>query len=288
VEISKEDNLLNIVYEDSDLLLVNKPAGLVCHPTKTDCLSSLVARLRIHLGSCPLRQNPRQCAWRADGLCNHALKEESAAAEIHLIHRLDRETSGIVLAAKNNTAARSLGFLLQQGKFTKSYLAIVYGVPDPAYGTIRQPLGKDLQSPVAIKDCVRGDGTPAETRYRLLRTFNRGGQTFSLLEIFPITGRKHQIRIHLAWIGSPVVGDKLYGLNERYYLDLVEGRLTEEQRRELLLPWQALHAQSLSYRDSEDNERCFNCDPEKWFLDFAGLESSKALDTLISAKTLLP
>lgn len=288
METSKEDHLLNIVYEDSELLLVNKPAGLVCHPTKTDCLSSLVARLRIYQGSCPLRQNPRQCAWRADGLCNYALKEESAAAEIHLIHRLDRETSGVVLAAKNSTAARSLGFLLQQGKFTKSYLAIVYGVPNPANGTIHQPLGKDLQSPVAIKDCVRGDGTPAETRYSLLRTFNRGDQTFSLLEIFPITGRKHQIRIHLAWIGTPIVGDKLYGLNERYYLDLVEGRLTDEQRRELLLPWQALHARSLSYRDANGIERAFTCEPEKWFLDFAGLESPEALNTLISAKTPLP
>lgn len=286
MEISKEDNLLNIVYEDSELLLVNKPAGLVCHPTKTDCLSSLVARLRIHLGSCPLQQNPRQCVWRAGGPCGWSVKEESAAAQIHLIHRLDRETSGIVLAAKNGTAARTLGFLLQQGKFTKTYLAIVYGVPVPANGTIHQPLGKDLQSPVAIKDCVRSDGTPAQTRYSLLHTFKRGDQTFSLLQIFPFTGRKHQIRIHLAWLGCPIVGDKLYGLNERYYLDLVEGRLTEEQRRELLLPWQALHARSLSYRDGDGIERVFTCEPEEWFLDFTGLDSPEALNTLIPAKSL--
>lgn len=287
MEAPKEESLLNIVYEDSELLLVNKPAGLVCHPTKSDCLSSLIARLRIHLGSCPLRQNPRQCVWRAGGPCGWSVKEEGAP-EIHLIHRLDRETSGIVLAAKNGTAARTLGFLLQQGKFTKTYLAIVYGVPSPASGTIHQPLGKDLQSPVVIKDCVRSDGAPAQTRYSLLHTFQKEGQTFSLLELTPLTGRKHQIRIHLAWIGTPIVGDKLYGLDERYYLDLVEGRLSGQQCRELLLPWQALHARSLSYRDNEGNERTFNCDPEKWFLDFAGLESPVALNTLISAKTPLP
>lgn len=273
MDVPEDENLLNILYEDEDLLVVNKPAGLVCHPTKTHCLSSLIARLRIHLGSCPLRLGPSDCIYRPDGICPWDIEEMDQPVPVNLINRLDRETSGVVLTTKTQEAARVMGKLMREGRFKKTYQAIVHGVPEPASGLIDQPLGKDESSQVVVKDCVRSDGAPAQTAYRLVKTFERDGVTYSLLDVFPATGRKHQIRIHLSWMGTPVVGDKLYGGNEQYYLDLVEGRLSDRQRQELLLPWHALHARSLSYSSWEGELHEFSCEPEDWFLEFAGMKA---------------
>jgi 23S rRNA pseudouridine1911/1915/1917 synthase len=236
--------LFEIIYEDAELLVINKPAGLVCHPTKTDEYSSLISRVRLHLGK---DSHPQ------------------------LVNRLDRETSGVTVVAKTSIAARQLRKIWEGREVEKRYLAIVHGNVQPEHGTIDAPLGKDELSKVAVKDCVRADGAPSLTEFWTEKRFQRPEflrQSFSLLRIRLHTGRKHQIRIHLAYIGHSIVGDKLYGGDEDLYLALVENRLTEEQWKRLILPNQALHAASVKF-DWNGNEVCFNAEPDKIFGEFA-------------------
>ncbi|MBI3848830.1 MAG: RluA family pseudouridine synthase [Verrucomicrobia bacterium] len=234
------DKLFELLHEDCNLLVVNKPAGLVCHPTKGDVYSSLISRVRLYLG---------------------------AEFDLHLINRLDRETSGIVLVAKNSPVALELRRIWESRSVQKEYLAIVHGHVTGEQGTVDVPLGKDEQSCIAIKDCVRPDGATSQTDFFVERRFTRAEGGFTFLRVLPRTGRKHQIRIHLAHLGHPIVGDKMYGGDEDLYLALVEDRLTPEQRRRLMLPHHGLHASALKFRWREQRLE-FSCEPEPWFREF--------------------
>jgi 23S rRNA pseudouridine1911/1915/1917 synthase len=333
------NKLFSILHEDAGLLVVNKPAGLVCHPTKGDDFSSLISRARLYLNS-PLFAagggEGRLVAPRlvADGGEVVSIFQPSAPSlqplafslRPCLVNRLDRETSGVVLIAKNSQIAGELGKIWEARAVQKEYLAIVHGRVRDGHGLIDAPLGRDERSRVAIKDCVRPDGAPSQTEYWVERRFSRvvhqstrgragsplpaavtttsdgaHGVTrptevhlsdvtqttsssilhplarrsaaktapfsFSLLRLIPRTGRKHQIRIHLAHLGHPIVGDKLYGGDEDLYLALVENRLTPEQLARLILPHHALHARAVRFtwrgRPME-----FSCAPEPWFTDF--------------------
>jgi 23S rRNA pseudouridine1911/1915/1917 synthase len=234
------DKLFDIIHEDADLLVINKPADLVCHPTKGDVYSSLISRVRLYLG---------------------------ADSKPHLVNRLDRETSGVTVAAKNATVAGELGRIWETRAIEKEYVAIVHGHVREEHGVIDAPLGKDERSTVAIKDCVRPDGTPAQTEFWVLQRFTRTNGNYSLLRLQPRTGRKHQIRIHLAHLGHPIVGDKIYGGDATLYLALVERRLTDEQRARLILPNHALHASAVRFEWRGQRVE-FRCEPEAWFTEF--------------------
>jgi 23S rRNA pseudouridine1911/1915/1917 synthase len=237
---SAVERLFEIVSEDDDLLVINKQADLVCHPTKTDAYSSLIGRIQLYLGE---------------------------GARPQLINRLDRETSGIVIVGKKAEAALALRRLWESGSVEKRYLAIVHGTPREPEGMIDACLGRDERSKVAIKDCVRPDGVVARTGFKLIRSFSRNGGEFSFLDIRPQNGRKHQIRIHLAHLGHPIVGDKLYGEDEDLYLALVEKRLTNADRARLILPNQALHAASVRF-PWRGGTTVFVAEPEAWFKEF--------------------
>lgn len=236
-----------VIFEDANLLVINKPAGLVCHPTKGDEYSSLISRVRIHLR-----------------------KQHPELAAVHMINRLDRETSGLVLVAKQDSLAVRLRKLWGARSVSKQYLAIVHGSLTQETITIDRPIGDDPTSPITIKGIVCPEGAPSLTEITLLRNFERPEGNFALVQARPLTGRKHQIRIHLASIGHPVVGDKMYGGDELRYLRFVQYAQTPADRAALILENQALHAARLSFQlDGQDFE--FSAPPDTAFTSFAGL-----------------
>ncbi|KAB2667649.1 MAG: RluA family pseudouridine synthase, partial [Verrucomicrobia bacterium] len=231
---------IHVLHEDDALLVLRKPAGLVCHPTKGNAWSSLIGRVRLHLGS---------------------------DEEPQMVHRLDRETSGVMVFGKTQESALELRRLWMGGFVSKQYLAIVHGHPPADSFVVDAPLGRDETAEVSIRDRVRPDGAVARTRFRVLSRFDRAEGPFALVAAWLDTGRKHQIRIHLAHQGYPVVGDKLYGGDESLYLAFVQRRLTPSDKARLLLPCQALHAVRLGIPWNGE-ERVFEAEPEAGFAAF--------------------
>lgn len=218
------DDLLSIIEETDDWLIVNKPGGLVCHPTKGDSYSSLIGRLRLYYESKP-------------------------EVKPSFVNRLDRETSGIVVIAKKPAIHAALQKEFDARKVEKTYWAIVHGIPKDKTGWIDQPLGREPGAEVVIKQAVLQGGAPSQTNWVLLKS--SVDEKYSLLEVKPSTGRLHQIRVHLSWLGHSIVGDKLYGPDSKYYLEFIETGWTPRLEEKLQVSRQMLHAASLKFQFRE-------------------------------------
>ena len=213
---------LTIVYEDGDLIVIDKPAGMVVHPAPGNAEGTLVNALLAH--------------------CGDSLSGVGGVRRPGIVHRLDKDTSGLIVAAKNDAAHESLSRQFEARTIERAYLALVWGVPSPPRGEIAGNIGRSPKN--RKKMAVRRDGgKPALTRYAVLRRFGRAA---GLVECRLATGRTHQIRVHMAHIGHPIIGDAAYG-----------GGLTAARRHgvgasaEALiarLGRQALHAKLLGFR----------------------------------------
>ena len=206
-----------ILHEDERLLVVNKPGDVVCHPSKAGPWSSLVG----------------------------ALREYAQLPTVHLVFRLDRETSGVVVLAKDARMASRLQVAMQERKIAKAYLAIVSGELSAAV-SVDQPFGDDVTSPVFIKSGVVGPGEGQAAITHFTPIVSGGGVT--LVKVVTETGRKHQIRAHAQWLGHPLIGDKIYGPDARLYLDFIDHGWTDELAQRLLHPRQALHCAEIDLR----------------------------------------
>ena len=178
---------LKIVYEDEDVIVVDKPAGLVVHPAPGNPDRTLVNALIAH--------------------CGESLSGIGGERRPGIVHRLDKDTSGLIVAAKNDAAHRALSADFAARRIERRYLALVWGAPTPREGKIEGAIGRHPVDRKRMAVVKRG-GKPALTRYRVLEALGPGA---SLVECRIATGRTHQIRVHLASIGHPVVGDPVYG-----------------------------------------------------------------------------
>ncbi len=181
--------------------------------------------------------------------------EIASGGQVSIVNRLDRETSGLVLVAKTAAAARDFGLLMQRHLLRKEYLAIVWGWPDWEQKLVDAPLARQSKyqpSLIWLKRMIHVSGAPAQTEFFVERRFRKStssGDRFSLIRAIPHTGRTHQIRLHLASVGHPVVGDKIYGPDQQCYLRFIETGWTHELEQKLLLPRHALHSARLAMED---------------------------------------
>jgi 23S rRNA pseudouridine1911/1915/1917 synthase len=190
VDIAPEEIALDIVYEDGDVMVINKPKGMVVHPAPGNETGTLVNAALHHLNS-------------AGG----SLSSINGKLRPGIVHRIDKNTSGLIMVAKNDAAHASLSRQLAEHSITRVYVAIVAGGFSEEEGTIDAPLARDPANRKRQKVLRSGEGRRAVTHYRVLERASK----FTLLELRLETGRTHQIRAHLAHRGHPVLGDDLYG-----------------------------------------------------------------------------
>lgn len=217
-----------VIKESENYIVVSKPAPLIVHPTDLSGQQTLLGGLQ---------------ALLSYDLAN--------GARLSIITRLDRETSGLVLVAKNKTIARAFSRAMERKEVYKCYQAIIYGNPDWGEITVNQPIGnlRDIkESKIWLKQAVHQNGRQSETYIKVLKRFGK----YTLVEVIPKTGRTHQIRVHLSHIGFPILGDKIYGLDENLYLEFIANGWSENMAKLLVLPRHALHAVGLKLNLGEE------------------------------------
>ena len=213
---------LPVLFEDEDLYVIDKPPGLLSYPLGARKIAAL-------------------------SVAERQLEGDGLPVELRPLHRIDRETSGVLAMARTEFADRRIKRAFQKRNVAKSYLALVRGVLPGGVQIVREPIGPDVDGDIRIRMAVRKDGRAAETLLRTISHFGDvdhgpAGRGFTWVEARPRTGRTHQIRVHLAWLGHPLVGDKVYCDGGRAFLRRWEGLLDSADIEELGLPRHALHA----------------------------------------------
>ena len=222
LEYEAEDIPLDIVYEDDDVAVVNKPQGMVVHPSVGHTSGTLVNALMYHI---------------------HDLSSINGVVRPGIVHRIDKDTSGLLMIAKNDRAHQALAEELKDKKSLRKYLAIVHGNISNDRGVIEEPIGRSEKD--RKKQAVTAKGKPAVTHFKVLERFGN----YTLVELTLETGRTHQIRVHMAYIGHPVAGDPLYG-----------------PRKTLKGNGQFLHAQTLGFTHPTTGESLrFSVEPPAIF-----------------------
>ena len=214
---------LDIKYENKDLIIINKPSGIVVHPSKghqNDTIINALIGMRIEFE--PYLGKPKP--W--------------------LIHRLDKDTSGLLIIAKNESTYNYLTKIQKDRMIKKQYMAIVQGIPNSPKAIIDAPIGRNKLN--RKKMSIKKEGRHALTEYEILKSKNN----MSLLNITLLTGRTHQIRVHLNAIGHPIIGDNVYGKKSKY------------------VNRQMLHAYKLDFKDNKKNNITVQSEPEKDMKEF--------------------
>jgi len=212
---------LTVIYEDDDLIVIDKPAGMVVHPAPGNPDETLVNALLAH--------------------CGESLAGIGGVRRPGIVHRLDKDTSGLMVAAKTDIAHRSLSAQFAAHTLERAYRALVWGLPNPRKGEVEGNIGRNPRDRKKMA-VVTGGGKSALTRYEVLRSF--AGGAVSLVECRLATGRTHQIRVHMTSLGHPLVGDPSYGRSRANRM----GTLPAEARQALAgFPRQALHAYLLGF-----------------------------------------
>jgi 23S rRNA pseudouridine1911/1915/1917 synthase len=234
-----EDIPLDIVYEDKDLIVINKPAGLVVHPGAGNQTGTLVNALLHH--------------------CPDDLSGIGGVMRPGIVHRLDKDTTGLMVVAKNDHTHQGLAAQLEDRSLSRHYKALVLGVPMPPRGVVDQPLGRHHvhRQKMAVN---RKYGKDARTHYHLLENYR---DVFSLVECVLESGRTHQIRVHMGYIKHQLIGDPFYGPQPTGVYAAVKRAGYDEALGDVLrhFPRQALHAYALSFiHPSTDEELSFEVD----------------------------
>ena len=198
-----EEGELNIVYEDEFLIALDKPAGMMVHPSSARNTGTLANRLTAYY------------------------QKTGQASAVHPVSRLDRDTFGLVLLAKNAHVHAKMNALSKAGSLEKTYHALVFGCPPEQEGLLDAPIAR--KEPPSLLRCIRDDGKPSRTAYRVLEVRQEDNcPAVAKLQLRPLTGRTHQLRIHCAHFGFPILGDPQYGTEESQALSLSRG-LTHQQ-----------------------------------------------------------
>lgn len=214
LEVKAENIPLEIIYEDADLVVVNKPAGMVTHPGAGVTEGTLVNALMFH--------------------CGHSLSGIGGVLRPGIVHRLDKDTSGLLVVAKSDRAHHSLAAQIKEKDAGRKYFAVLEGIPEPPEGTVDKPIGRHPIDRKKMSVASSGEGRSARTHYKVVKHWHK----FCMIQAILETGRTHQIRVHMASLNCPVVGDIVYNKKTTG---------TPDARRRLGLTGHALHAAYLSF-----------------------------------------